>query len=441
MKDKVLKSQSLWSRAKKIIPGGNGLLSKRPERYASDIWPVYYEKAKGCVIWDIDGNEYIDMAQNGIGTSILGYSDDDVNAAVSDCLTKSINTTLNAPEEVELAEMILKLNPKMDMVKFAKGGGEAMSMAVRIARAASNKDTIAFSGYHGWSDWYIASNLSSGNNLDQHLLPGLNPIGVPKGLKGTAIPFEYDNIDEFKKVINSNDCGVVVIEGARYDLPSSEFVNYISNECSQRGIILIVDEITSGFRINNSGVYNYLDYEPDIVVYGKAIANGFPMSVICGKSKVMKSASDTFMSSTMWTERVGFVASLATINKFTKHKVHEHLLNMGSKIKDIWIHSAKDNHIDIKISNFLPLVTFSLQYGEQNNNILTLFIQEMLRRGFIATSSVYVTYAHTDSILEKYETAINEVFAILGDAIKKNKILDHLESNIRSDMFKRLTSK
>ena len=261
MKNKVFKSQNLWSKAKKIIPGGNGLLSKRPERYASDIWPVYYEKAKGCVIWDIDGNEYIDMAQNGIGTSILGYSDDDVNAAVSDCLTKSINTTLNAPEEVELAEMILKLNPKMDMVKFAKGGGEAMSMAVRIARAASNKDTIAFSGYHGWSDWYIASNLSSGNNLDQHLLPGLNPVGVPKGLKGTAIPFEYDNIDEFKKVIDNNDCGVVVIEGARYDFPSSEFVDYISNECNKRGIILIVDEITSGFRVNNSGVYNYLNYD------------------------------------------------------------------------------------------------------------------------------------------------------------------------------------
>ena len=354
---------------------------------------------------------------------------------------KSTNTTLNAPEEVELAETILRLNPKMEMVKFAKGGGEAMSMAVRIARAASNKDSIAFSGFHGWSDWYIASNLSSGNNLDQHLLPGLNPIGVPKGLTGTAIPFEYDNIDEFKKVINSNDCGVVVIEGARYDLPSSEFVNYISNECNKRDIILIVDEITSGFRINNSGVYNYLDYEPDIVVYGKAIANGFPMSVICGKSSVMEFASETFMSSTMWTERVGFVASLATINKFTKNKVHEHLSAMGSKIKNIWIEHANANNIDIRVSNFLPLVTFSLQYDEQNNNILTLFIQEMLRRGFIATSSVYVTYAHTDSILEMYETAIDEVFSILGDAIKNNKILDHLESNIRSDMFKRLTSK
>lgn len=441
MKNKVLKSQSLWSKAKKIIPGGNGLLSKRPERYASDIWPVYYEKAKGCVIWDIDGNEYIDMAQNGIGTSVLGYSDEDVNNAVSECIKGSINTTLNAPEEVELAELLLELNPSMDMVKFAKGGGEAMSMAVRIARAASNKDTIAFSGYHGWSDWYIASNLSSGNNLDQHLLPGLNPIGVPKGLTGTAIPFQYDNIDEFKKVINDNDCGAVVFEGARYNLPSSEFVQYVSSECHKRGIILIVDEITSGLRINNSGVYNYLNYNPDIVVYGKAIANGFPMSVICGKKSVMNYASDTFMSSTMWTERVGFVAALATIKKFTKHKVHEHLFSMGSKIKKIWVDSAKENHINIKVSNFLPLVTFSLQYGEQNNNVLTLFIQEMLRRGFISASSVYVTYAHTDAILKKYEIAINEVFALLGDAIKKNEVLNHLETNTRSDMFKRLTSK
>lgn len=440
MKNKVLKSQSLWSKAKKIIPGGNGLLSKRPERYASDIWPVYFSKAKGCVIWDIDGNEYIDMAQNGIGTSILGYSDDDVNAAVSDCLTKSINTTLNAPEEVELAELLLELNPSMDMVKFAKGGGEAMSMAIRIARASSGKDKVAFSGYHGWSDWYIASNLSSTSNLDNHLLPGLDPVGVPLGLEGTAIPFEYDNVDDFKKIITENDCGTVVIEGARYNYPSKSFVEYVARECKKKGILLVVDEITSGFRINVSGVYKYLGYDPDIVVFGKAIANGFPLSVVCGKRNVMSSANDTFLSSTMWTERTGFVAALETIKKLRSKRAYHHLYKIGSMIEDVWVEKAKKYSINIKTGNFKPLITFTLNYGNLNNSILTLFTQEMLKRGFIASSSVYVTLCHNDNVIKKYIIAVDEVFAIISDALKSKNVNDLLETEVRSDMFKRLTN-
>ena len=143
----------LWSKAKSIIPGGNGLLSKRPDRYAKDIWPVYFSKAKGCQIWDLDDNVYIDMAQNGIGTAILGYADDDVNQSVIKAINKGVNTTLNAPEEVELAQKLLELNPTMGGVKFARGGGEAMSLAVRIARTHTKRDKVAFSGYHGWTDW------------------------------------------------------------------------------------------------------------------------------------------------------------------------------------------------------------------------------------------------------------------------------------------------
>ena len=439
MKNKVNQGRFLWNEAKKIIPGGNGLLSKRPDRYAKDIWPTYFSKAKGCQIWDLDDNVYIDMAQNGIGTAILGYADDDVNQSVIKAINKGVNTTLNAPEEVKLAQKLLELNPSMGGVKFARGGGEAMSLAVRIARTHTKRDKVAFSGYHGWTDWYLATNLSSESNLDEHLLPGLEPSGVPSGLSGTAFPFKYNDIDDFKKLLGQHDdIGVVVLEGARYDLPSADFLKAIDIESKKRGIVVIVDEITSGLRMSESGVYRLFDFDPDIAVYGKALGNGFAISAVVGKKKVMDSAQDTFISSTMWTERVGFVAGLATLNKITDCKVHEHLIEVGTHIGNGWNELAKKHELDIFITDYKPLITFKLNYEEDNNLIETLFIQEMLKRGYLASTSVYITYAHTIEIANKYLENVDEVFEIMSDAINNNKVLDLLETEVRTDMFKRL---
>ena len=429
----------LWSKAKDIIPGGNGLLSKRPDRYAKDIWPIYYSKAKGCQIWDLDDNVYIDMAQNGIGTAILGYADDDVNQSVIKAINNGVNTTLNAPEEVELAQKLLELNPTMGGVKFARGGGEAMSLAVRIARTHTKRDKVAFSGYHGWTDWYLATNLSSESNLDEHLLPGLEPSGVPSGLSGTAFPFKYNNINDFKKLLEQHDdIGVIVLEGARYDLPSADFLKAIDIESKRKDIVVIVDEITSGLRMSESGVYRLFDFDPDIAVYGKALGNGFAISAVVGKKEVMDSAQDTFISSTMWTERVGFVAGLATLNKLTDCSVHKHLIKVGTYIGNGWSELAKKYKLDIFITDYKPLITFKLNYGEANNPIATLFIQEMLKRGYLASTSIYVTYAHTIEIANKYLESVDEVFKIMSDAINNNKVLDLLETEVRTDMFKRL---
>ena len=431
--------QKLWKEAIEIIPGGNGLLSKRPDRYARDIWPVYFSKAKGCKVWDLDGNEYIDMAQNGIGTAILGYSDDDVNSAVCKAVSDGVNTTLNAPEEVALAKKLLELNPTMGGVKFARGGGEAMSLAVRIARTHTKRDKVAFSGYHGWTDWYLATNLKSDSNLDEHLLPGLEPTGVPSGLRGTALPFRYNDVKDFKRVLDDNsDIGVVVLEGARYDFPTQEFLKTIETEAKKRGIVIIVDEITSGLRINDSGVYRTFDFDPDIAVYGKAMGNGFAISAVVGKKDVMDSAQDTFISSTMWTERVGFVAGLATLNKLCDKNVHKHLIEMGTYVGEGWLRLAKKHNLDIFITDYKPLATFKLNYDDKNNAIITLFIQEMLKRGYLAAVSIYITYAHKKDIIDTYLSNVDEVFAILSTSIKENNIEEKLETAIRTDMFKRL---
>jgi glutamate-1-semialdehyde aminotransferase len=431
--------KKLWKDALNIIPGGNGLLSKRPDRYGKDIWPTYFSKAKGCHIWDLDGNEYIDMTQNGIGTAILGYADDDVNQSVIDAVNNGVNTTLNAPEEVELAQKLLELNPTMGGVKFARGGGEAMSLAVRIARTHTKRDKVAFSGYHGWTDWYLATNLSTESNLDEHLLPGLEPLGVPSGLSGTAIPFKYNNVDDLKRVLDRhNDIGIIVLEGARYDLPSADFLKTIDEESKKKGIVVIVDEITSGLRISESGVYRLFDFDPDIAVYGKALGNGFAISAVVGKKKVMDSAQDTFVSSTMWTERVGFVAGLATLNKLTECNVCEHLVKVGTHIGNGWSELAKKHNLDIFITEYKPLVTFKLNYGKDNNAIETLFIQEMLKRGYLSGTSVYATYAHTIEIVDTYLENVDQVFGIMSNAITKNKVLELLETDVRTDMFKRL---
>jgi len=439
MKNKSNKGKLLWEEAQSIIPGGNGLLSKRPDRYAKDIWPVYFSKAKGCQIWDLDDNVYIDMAQNGIGTAILGYSDDDINQSVVNAINNGVNTTLNAPEEVELAKKLLELNPSMGGVKFARGGGEAMSLAVRIARTHTKLDKVAFSGYHGWSDWYLATNLSSASNLNEHLLPGLQPSGVPSGLSGTAFPFKYNDISDFKMLLRQhNDIGVIVLEGARYDLPSADFLKAIDIESKRKGIVVIVDEITSGLRMSESGVYRLFDFDPDIAVYGKALGNGFAISAVVGKKEVMDSAQDTFISSTMWTERVGFVAGLATLNKLTECNVYKHLIEVGTHIGNGWTELAKKHKLDIFITDYKPLITFKLNYGEINNAIATLFIQEMLKKGYLASTSVYVTYAHTIEIANKYLENVDEVFELMSDAIKNDKVLDLLETEVRTDMFKRL---
>ncbi|HEU6438338.1 MAG TPA: aminotransferase class III-fold pyridoxal phosphate-dependent enzyme [Nitratidesulfovibrio sp.] len=431
---------SLWQRALRAIPGGNGLLSKRPDRYAPDIWPTYYSKAEGIRVCDLDGNEYVDMAQMGIGAAILGYANPEVSAAVCEAVQGGVCSTLNCPEEVLLAERLLELSPGMGGVRFARTGGEAMAMSVRIARAASGRDKVAFSGYHGWSDWYLAANIAGENSLDAHLLPGLSTRGVPAGLRGSAVAFLYNDVADFEKVMQENpDVGVICIEGARYDFPSSEFLEAITTRARERNIVVISDEITSGWRMTDGGVYKLNGFAPDIVVYAKAMGGGFAMAAVVGRDWIMEASQETFISSTMWTERVGFAAALATINVITRDRTWEHLVAVGQHIGDGWGRLAEKHGLNIKVTDFKPLITFKLCYGERNNDLLTLFIQEMLERKYLAASSVYVSAAHDHAAVDNYLVSVDEVFAVLAQAVEKGDEAARLRTRSRSDAFRRLT--
>lgn len=448
MKKKNFKRQSslahlsgvkLWQRAKQIIPGGGQLLSKRSEIFLPGQWPAYYEHARGIDIWDLDGRRYRDFSIMGVGACILGYADPDVNKAVKRAIDRGSMSTLNSPEEVELAELLCELHPWADMVRYARTGGESMAIAVRIGRAFTGKDRVAICGYHGWSDWYLATNLARPDGLEGHLLSGLEPRGVPRSLSGTALPFTYNKIEELEALAaRYSDIGVIVVEPLRHQEPENNFLAAAKSIAARIGAVLVFDEITIGWRMAFGGVHLVYGVKPDIAVFGKAMANGFAMGAIIGKKDVMQAAQQTFISSTFWTERLGPTAALATIKKLRRRRVPRHLKQIGTAIGDGWKRLAKKHDLKLSVLGPEPLVTFNLDYGADAQALRTLFTQEMLRRGFLAGASVYVCLAHTPALVRTYLRAVDEVFAILAAAVAGGDVLKRLAGPVAYRGFQRL---
>lgn len=432
-------SQDLYKKAKKIIPGGTQLLSKRPEMFLPDLWPAYYEKAKGCEIWDLDGNKYIDMSYMGIGSCTLGYADKDVDSAVKKAIDAGSMSTLNCPEEVMLASLLCEIHPWADMVRYARTGGEAMAMAVRIARAKTGKDLVLFCGYHGWHDWYLSANLADDKALDGHLLPGLEPKGVPRSMKGTAIPFKYNDTKGFISLMDErkDKVAAVVMEPIRSHYPEKGFLETIRRKTKKSGIPLVFDEVTSGWRLNNGGAHLCLGIEPDIAIFAKGISNGYPMAAVIGRHDVMKVVQDTFISSTYWTERIGPVAALATINKLKDKNVPKHLIRIGSEVQKGWKRHARLHGLDITFSGITPLGHFSFNY-ENGMTLKTIFTQQMLEMGFLATTSFYASFAHKDLHVKRYLKTVEKVFSFISKAIKEKKAEKYLKSPVCHSGFRRL---
>lgn len=434
------KSQELYIKAKEMIPGGTQLLSKRPEQFLPEQWPAYYSRAEGCQIWDLDDNEYIDMSYMGVGSCTLGYADPDVNEAVKRVVDLGNMATLNAPEEVELADLLIKLHPWADMVRYARGGGDAMAIAVRIARAASKKDIVLFSGYHGWHDWYLSANLSNEKALDGKLLPGLEPNGVPHSLTGTAKPFYYNNKKEFLELIDKHgdSIGAVVAETVRNVMPEEGFFDALITETKKRNIPLIFDEVSSGFRTNTGGAHLLMDIEPDMAVFAKGMSNGYPMGAVIGKRWVMDAAQETFISSTYWTEKIGPAATIATINKMLKNKVQKHMMLMGEKVQKGWRKLSDKHNLGLHVNGIYPLGHFS--FPKNNLEYKTLYTQEMLKKGFLATTAYYASYAHKEQHIKLYLKATDEVFALISDVIRTSgDPKTYLDGPVCQTGFKRLS--
>ena len=412
----MTKDQKLWRRAKSIIPNGNMLLSKNPERYLPDKWPAYFTKAHGCTIWDLNGKKYFDMCSMGIGTNVLGYSNKTIDKFVISKIKKGNISTLNCPEEVELTEKLLKIHKWAGMVKFTRSGGEANALAIRIARSYTEKHNVAFCGYHGWHDWYLSSAIDKKDNLKFHLLPNLEIKGVPKSLKNTSFPFKYGDINYLKKLILKKKIGIIKLEVCRNTKPNIKFLRQVRKICDKKGIVLIFDECTTGFRQTLAGIHKELNIDPDIVIYGKAMGNGYPINAVVGKKNIMSASSKTFISSTFWTERLGPSAALKTIDIMEKNKTYLHIKKKGLKILSIWKKLAKKHSLKIKIFGIPSLAKFEIK-SKNWPKIKLFIINEFLKRNFLATNLFYPSVAHKSTIIKKYEIILDGIFK----KIKENK--------------------
>ena len=430
--------QKLWKKAKHLIPGGNMLLSKRPEMFLPEKWPSYFSKAHGCHVWDLDGNQFTDMCIMGIGTNILGYNNHAVDESVRLTIERGNMSTFNCPEEVYLAEKLIDLHKWSDMARFARTGGEANAIAIRIARAASSRDKIAICGYHGWHDWYLSTNLNSSDNLNEHLLPGLQPNGVPKNLKDTVFPFRYNNIEELEDIVNTHKLAAIKMEVERNVPPIDNFLGKVREICDKNNIILIFDECTSGFRETFGGLHLKYGVNPDIAIFGKALGNGYPITCIIGKRDIMESVQNTFISSTFWTDRIGPTAALATLKEMESLESWKVITETGNFLKKSWDKIATNNNIKITNQGIPALASF--KFNSEDNLILKTFItQEMLKENFLATTTVYSSIAQTQKVVDEYLEKMNKIFEKIS-YIKTSgqQVVDYLDGPVCHSGFQRL---
>ncbi len=431
------KGQELYKKARKLIPGGTMLLSKRPEMFLPEGWPAYFSKAKGCRVWDLDGKEYIDCSLMGVGTNTLGYGREEVDEAVARVVRDGNLSTLNAPEEVALAERLIGLNPWASMVRFARTGGEINAVTVRIARAATGKDKVAICGYHGWHDWYLSVNLGESDALAGHLLPGLDPAGVPKGLRGSTIPFHYNNFEELLEIATKNDLAAIKMEVCRNDGPEPGYLQKIRELCTSKGIILIFDECTSGFRETFGGLYKKYGVEPDMAIFSKTMGNGYAISAVVGKEWIMQAAQSTFISSTFWTERIGPTAALAAIDVIEKERSWEKITAIGAENKRRWQALADKYGLPIKQWGIPALAGYTFQ----SPNALaykTYITQEMLAKGYLAGNSMYTCICHTPDVIDGYFEALDPIFARIREFEDGRDISKELKGPVCHSGFARL---
>ena len=418
---KTTASQKLFEKAKKIIPNGLTALSKNPDLFLPGKWPVYFKKTKGCNIWDVDGIKYTDMSYMGMGTNILGYSNTKIDSCVKDVITKGNLSTLNATEEVLLAEKLIKMNPWASQVKFTRSGGEANAVAVRLARSVSKNKSIAVCGHHGWHDWYLASNL----NKENKSVSSLSPIGVPDQLKKTIYTFDYNDFEKLKYLIEEKQIGIVKMEVSRIHKPKNNFLKKIRNITTKNNILLIFDECVSGFRETFGGLHQKYQVVPDMLILGRALGNGYAISAVIGNEKIMNRSNDTYISSIFWSERIGSVAALKTLEIMEHEKSWNIISKKGIYLKKKWKEISNKYGVPIKILGLNSTPSF-LFLSNKHQKYKTYLTQYFLEKKILATNEMYMCTKHNDKNIDIYLNYFEEIIKIISDCEKGKKSIDSL---------------
>jgi len=421
------KSFNLLEKSRKLIPSLTQTFSRGAYTFVEGAFPVYAESGKGSHLFDVDGNEYIDYLC-GLGPIVLGYGYPEVDNAIRDAITSGILFSLPHRLEIEVSELLCKMIPSAEMVKFSKTGSGSATGAVRGARAITKRDKIAYCGSGGvWHDWYAT--IISRNQ------------GIPKFNYELIHPFKYNNIESLESIFekNKNEIACVFMEPTMFEEPKNSFLKDVKKLTRENGSVLIFDEIVTGFRFSNGGGQKYFGVEPDISVLGKGIANGMPLSAVVGKTEYMKIFDDVFFSTTYASDILSLAASKATINEFNKKPVIQKSWNNGLLIMEEFNKIAKEQELDIHMSGFpvRRLLTCKDSNGQDSLLIKSLLIQEMIKKGIFMHPSVgYISFSHEKEDIQKTITAFTEVVPLIKKAITENNIEYYLNGKPAKPVYK-----
>ena len=433
-------TDKFWKKAIKLIPGGTHLFSKRPENFSKKNWPKYFRKAKGCFIWDFDNKKYLDMGFMGVGTNILGYANKIIDDQVIRTIKSANMSSINSIEDVLLAEKLIDMHKGLHMARFTRSGGEANAVAIRIARCATDKKNIAICGYHGWHDWYLANNFNKSKPLDSLLMKNLSTEGVHPNLKGTVFGFKYNDYKGLEKLISNNkEIGIIKMEVIRNLKPKDDFLQKVRDLANKKNIILIFDECTTGFRETFGGIYKKFRVEPDMLILGKALGNGYAINAVLGKKEIMECANNTFISSTFWTERIGPTAALKTLEVMDNLKSWKLITHQGLEVQKKWKNLAKNYKLEINVSGIPALSSFEI-VSKDWNKYKPFIIKKMLQKNILSSNSIYFCINHEEKNINRYFNELNDIFSDIQKFEQKSKSIDDYikKSEISKSGFYRL---
>lgn len=412
--------EKLRRRAKEIIPSSNVFFSKRAETLLPRNWPAHYCKARGCILWDLDDNQYTDMSTMGAGANTLGYGHPEVDDAVRRAVEAGNTSTLSCPEEVYLAEKLLELHPWADMVHFGRSCGDVIALAISIARAATGKDDVAVCRYQDLAD------LADEQNIVGRLSPRLLRTRAPETLQGTVFHFDYNSFADFEAILDKHPIGAIMIEIMRDTESADDFLPKVRRFASEHGIVLIFDECTSGFRQAFGGIHKIYGVEPDVAAFGKALGNGYAIAAVIGRREIMQAARSSFTSSAASTDRIGPSAALKTLEVIEGSQSWDTITKIGLQIRHRWQRLAEKHGLTIKHWGLPALTGFTFQ-SRHEMAYAALVTQEMLAKGYLASDSVYVCVEHTPEIVDAYFEALDPIFGVIKECEEGRDVLGLLK--------------
>jgi len=420
LKIDLKKSMELFKKAESLIMNGTQLYSKMPSVGVEGVSPIYFVKGEGAHAWDLEGNEYLDFTM-GLGPCMLGYNHPKIKATVLNQLETGTIFSLPHPIEVECAELLTKVVPCAEMVRFFKTGSEATQAAVRIARAYTGREKLIRGHYHGWHEWCIAGTVKDG--------------GVPRVYRDYCFEAHYNKIEDYERLFSAHksEIAAVIIEPIEFDEPQNDFLAKVKDLCRQNAALLIFDEVVTGFRFSLGGAQEYFNVIPDICAFGKGIASGYPLSAVVGKRAIFEKAKDKiFVSSTFGGDTLSLAACIATIKILQNEPVHKRIWEIGGTIKDKFNKISERIGSNIRIIGLPPRLgfVFNTLKGEPDDELKTLFMQEVVKRRVFFVWNMLPSYATTDEdirwALEAFEDSLNICLA----AEKEHKVKERLEGNI-----------